>query len=81
MMESIAAVGLHLDRIANLQEELPSLGLQDVAPPPLLDGDELVRAGFPPGPAFRRILDTVYDAQLEGRISTQEEAMELARKL
>ncbi len=81
LMESIAAVGLHQDRIASLRAELAGLSLQDVAPIPLLDGDELIAAGFSPGPAFRRILDAVYDAQLEGRISTNEEAMKLARTL
>ncbi|MGD0462697.1 MAG: CCA tRNA nucleotidyltransferase [Tepidisphaeraceae bacterium] len=81
LMESIASAGPHQNRIASLQEELPSLGLQDVAPIPLLDGDDLIAAGFPPGPAFRRILDAVYDAQLEGRISTKEQAMKLAKTL
>jgi poly(A) polymerase len=57
------------------------LSLQDVAPVPLLDGDELIAAGFSAGPAFRRILDSVYDAQLEGRISTKEEAIAFARTL
>ncbi|MGD0542658.1 MAG: hypothetical protein ABSB33_14180, partial [Tepidisphaeraceae bacterium] len=81
LMESIASVGLHQDRIATLQAELAGLSLQDVAPAPLLDGNELIAAGFSPGPAFRRILDAVYDAQLEGRISTKEEAMKLAKTL
>ena len=81
LMESIAAVGLHQDPISDLRKEWPSLSLQDVAPVPLLDGDELIAAGFSAGPAFRRILDSVYDAQLEGRISTKEEAIAFARTL
>jgi poly(A) polymerase len=81
LMESIAALGLQQKRIASLREEWPGLSLQDVAPIPLLDGNELIAAGFSPGPAFRRILEAVYDAQLEGRISTKEQAMELAQRL
>jgi hypothetical protein len=50
-------------------------------PTPLLNGDDLVGAGFSPGPKFRGILDTVYDAQLEGRISTPEAALALALSL
>ncbi len=39
------------------------------------------RLGLDPGPTFKRILNTVYDAQLDGSIRTRVEALELARKL
>lgn len=52
-----------------------------IRPDPLLTGDELVAAGLKPGPAFKRILERVYDAQLEERVTTQQEALELARSL
>jgi poly(A) polymerase len=52
-----------------------------IGPPPLLTGDDLVAQGLKPGPAFKRILDLVYDAQLEDRVRTLEEARELARAL
>jgi tRNA nucleotidyltransferase/poly(A) polymerase len=52
-----------------------------LAPTPLITGDDLVSAGLPPGPAFRRVLESVYDAQLEGRIRGRQEALELARRL
>ncbi len=81
LMDAISTVGLHHDRIAELRKEWPALSQQDVAPTPLLNGDELIAAGFSAGPAFRRILDAVYDAQLEGRISTKEEAIAFAKTL
>jgi poly(A) polymerase len=52
-----------------------------IAPKPVLTGDELVARGCRPGPAFRQALDQAYDAQLEGRVRTLEEAWELVRKL
>ncbi len=52
-----------------------------LAPEPLVTGDILVEQGFAPGPRFKRILDQVYDAQLEGRISTVFAGLELARDL
>lgn len=52
-----------------------------LAPAPLVTGDHLVAAGWTPGPMFKRVLDEVYDAQLEGRIATTEQGMELARSL
>jgi poly(A) polymerase len=81
LMKAVAAVGLHQGRIAELQNQWPSLSNEDVTPTPLLNGDELIAAGFSAGPAFRRILDSVYDAQLEGRISTKEEAIAFAKTL
>ncbi len=52
-----------------------------LAPTPLLSGDDLVAAGWPPGPHFKRVLDQVYDAQLEGRVKDMAGAMELAGRL
>lgn len=52
-----------------------------VSPVMLVTGDDLVAAGMIPGPAFRRILESVYDAQLEGRVRSRAEALELAREL
>lgn len=52
-----------------------------LAPQPLVTGDDLVAAGMSPGPAFRSILERVYDEQLEGRIKTSADGMALAREL
>lgn len=52
-----------------------------LAPPPLVTGDDLVRAGAKPGPAFRSVLDRVYDLQLEGGVTEKAAALELARSM
>jgi len=52
-----------------------------LSPEPLVTGDLLVDQGLAPGPRFKRLLDLVYDAQLEGRITTVSEGLELARGL
>jgi tRNA nucleotidyltransferase (CCA-adding enzyme) len=44
---------------------------------PVLLGRHLIACGLAPGPAFRDLLQRAYEAQLEGRISTAEEALEL----
>lgn len=49
-------------------------------PEPLVTGDDLIAAGMTPGPSFKKALDLVYDAQLEDRIKTRAEALELARR-
>lgn len=52
-----------------------------VSPTPLVTGDDLIAAGIAPGKGFGGWLDEVYDAQLEGRISTQPEALAMALRL
>jgi poly(A) polymerase len=51
---------------------------EQVRPPRLLTGDDLIALGFAPGPTFRAILEAVEEAQLNGRIGTKEEAVRLA---
>jgi poly(A) polymerase len=50
-------------------------------PAPVLTGSDLIAAGFPPGPAFGRLLERVRDAQLEGHVTTKDQALELSRAL
>lgn len=54
---------------------------EQLDPPPLITGDDLARLGIPSGPAYRRILTAVRDAQLEQRIVSREQALELAARL
>jgi hypothetical protein len=46
-------------------------------PPRLLGGDDLIAMGFPTGPLFSEILRIVEDTQLDGEISTSDEARRL----
>ncbi len=50
-------------------------------PEPLVTGADLIGMGYEPGPQFSQILALLEDAQLEGRIATQEEAMNLVRDM
>jgi len=51
-----------------------------VRPEPLITGHDLIAMGLEPGPHFGPILDRVYDAQLEGEVTTRAEALALARR-
>ena len=46
-------------------------------PQPLLSGDDLLAHGLQPSPHFAALLELVRDAQLEGEIATQAEALQL----
>ncbi len=48
---------------------------EQIRPKPLLTGDDLIRAGYSPGPLFKEILGAVEDAQLEGALTGADEAM------
>lgn len=52
-----------------------------ISPQPLVTGDDLIADGLTPSPRFRGILDQIRDGQLEGSLTSREQAMELARRL
>jgi len=53
---------------------------EEIWPPPLMTGNDLIAMGFPPGPHFKEILTRVEDEQLEGRLTSHEDAMEYVRR-
>jgi poly(A) polymerase len=59
------------------REEIPP---QNMRPAPLVTGDDLIAAGHIPGPKFREILNAVEDAQLEGRLTSRDAALEFVRR-
>jgi tRNA nucleotidyltransferase/poly(A) polymerase len=70
-----------LDTWEMLRQKLADTPPEQLKPPPLITGDDLIAAGFQPGPKFGEVLAAVEDAQLEGRITTREGALELAREV
>ena len=60
-------------------ERLAALPAEALRPPALVNGDDLIALGMTPGAAFKRILAAVEDAQLEGRVATRAQALDLAR--
>ncbi len=52
-----------------------------IDPPPLITGDVLKSLGMNPGPAFKSLLETIRDAQLNDEIASLEEAISMARAL
>lgn len=65
-------------RIAGRVKSIPA---DAVAPPPLVTGADLMEMGVDSGPRLGRILREIYDAQLDERIATRDEAMVMAREL
>jgi poly(A) polymerase len=63
------------------KRKLEELGEEQIRPPLLLTGDDLIAAGYTPGPEFRRMLTLAEDAQLEGSIASKDEALALVRRI
>jgi poly(A) polymerase len=64
-----------------VREQLTHLGQEELRPPRLLTGRDLISAGYHPGPPFSKALEAVETAQLEGEISSKDEALALARRV
>ena len=65
----------HLENYQLVQQKMKELPEEELKPPPLITGDQLIAAGYHPGRAFARILASVEDAQLESKIQSAEAAM------
>ncbi|HVS35725.1 MAG TPA: CCA tRNA nucleotidyltransferase [Gemmataceae bacterium] len=53
----------------------------DLNPAPLFTGHDLQRMGVEPGPIYKRLLDAVREAQLDGTIQTAQDAKALVDRL
>lgn len=78
-MDCLAAHGnLHIYEF--VRERFQAMPEEEVRPKPLLTGDDLIAAGYKPGPEFKPMLQAVEDAQLEALISTPEQALALVHE-
>jgi poly(A) polymerase len=64
------------DFVSRLLTETPP---EQIRPSKLLTGDDLREMGYKPGPIFSQILASLEDAQLEGKVSTEQEARRYVR--
>ncbi|MHB8753864.1 MAG: CCA tRNA nucleotidyltransferase [Candidatus Acidiferrales bacterium] len=64
-----------------MQRFLADTPPEAVRPARLLSGEDLKEMGYRPGPAFKEILRAVEDAQLEGKIQTHEQAIDMVKSI
>lgn len=69
--------------IADLEycREMRALSPDKLNPVPLITGDDLVAHGVAPGKLFQKLLEATRDAQLDGRITSREEALALVDRI
>ncbi len=62
------------------RQKIAELTPESIHPKPLVSGDDLVAAGYSPGPQFKVILSAVEDAQLEGNLYSKDQAIRFVRR-
>jgi len=78
-MDCLAAHG-NLDAYEFVRKFLRETPAEEVRPPRLVSGDDLKSLGLAPGPSFRRILEAVEEAQLDGSLTTRDQALAFLRQ-
>jgi poly(A) polymerase len=74
------AAGASMDDYDFAVERTQTWKGEDLAPPLLVSGDDLIGIGFSPGPLFKEILTRVEDEQLEGRLKTPQQALDFVKE-
>ena len=70
----------NLDNYERVRAKLAEFPAEAIRPKPLVNGDDLIRMGYRPGPQFKDILRAVEDAQLEGQITSSEAAIHFVQE-
>ena len=75
------ASGNGTDHVEFCEKLLGEWTTEDLTPTPLLTGDDLMQLGLEPGPLFKDLLDAVREAQLDGIITTFEQALGFVKRI
>jgi tRNA nucleotidyltransferase (CCA-adding enzyme) len=62
-------------------QKVRDLHIEKKAPDPILMGRHLLDLGLKPSPRFKQILDAVYELQLDGKVTTVDDAILKAKEL
>ncbi len=76
--DSLASHG-NLSTYEFIRKKLAEIPPEKIRPVALVTGDDLIAAGYAPGPRFREILEAVEDAQLDGRLLSRHTALEFVK--
>jgi poly(A) polymerase len=63
------------------RKHLEEMGEEEIRPALLLTGNDLITAGYKPGPRFKAMLEAAEDAQLEGSAKTKKQALRLVKEM
>ncbi len=75
-----SAGDMDLSNYEFVRQKLAEWTPADITPSLLISGEDLIALGFEPGPLFKTLLTRIEDEQLEGRITSREQALDFARR-
>lgn len=81
-LHRLDCLGCHaiLENYYFCKEKLEELRKEPPPRKPIVSGKELIKLGFKPGPIFKKILEAIETAVLEGEIKTKKEGLKLAKE-
>jgi putative nucleotidyltransferase with HDIG domain len=76
-LHRVDCLGSHgmLDNYTFLQEQREAFASEPLIPPPLITGNDLIALGWKPSPRFAEILTEIQTHQLEGILTSRDEAL------
>ena len=78
LVELHRAIGHNVAFCERMLNETPP---EELDPPPLVTGEDLIAMGLKPGPRFKPLLDAARAAQLDGEIRSKEDGLRFVREL
>ncbi len=69
----------NLDTINFISRAQKTIPIEEIKPEKLINGDDLISLGFKAGRIFKEILEYIEELQLEGELSTKEEALAVVK--
>jgi poly(A) polymerase len=75
------ACGRSVEHVEFCEAKLHEWSRNELEPPPLITGDDLRTLGLTPGPQFKQLLEAVRAAQLDGTVTTRDEALAMVNRL
>jgi tRNA nucleotidyltransferase/poly(A) polymerase len=70
----------HLDNYEFVRRFLEETPAEQVRPPRLISGNDLIALGLKPGPEFKSLLEAVEEAQLNGSLASREDALQFVKE-
>ena len=70
-----------LEPFDELRSRSAAIAPEEIAPQPLVNGEDLLDMGVKQGPVFKKVLDEIYYRQLNLELTTRDDALALARQL
>ena len=75
------ARSLSLESIHFCHDYLARTSMDEIDPPPVVTGDDLIELGLRPGPNFKSALEKIRDAQLNCELTSREQALSRVKEL